>query len=769
MSTKAETLLRLAPRLRGASVLPLKRVRAPAWAKDPERFLSLVLSLPWGRAPLIARSSARGEDAAGASQAGRFLSVAGVRGREALRAAFDRVFASYGRAKPDDEAFVQPMLMRTRLAGVAFSREPSSGAPYVVVNYTDAPGDTSSVTSGRSVGARTLYHLRGRKRPGGPLGRVIALTLEVEALLGGPADIEFAVTAAGRLVLLQARPLAAAKAGVPDDAVATALGRAARRIERLGRRHPYLHGRRTILGVMPDWNPAEIIGVKPRPLALSLYKELITDSIWAYQRDNYGYKNLRSFPLMVDLLGIPYVDVRVDFNSFVPASLDAGLSEKLVDYYLDRLAGAPTLHDKVEFDVLFTCYTPDLPERLKALRAHGFAAGELKRLADALRAVTNGIIHGDRGLWRGDLAKVRQLDARHAAIVGSGLDDLARAYWLLEDVKRYGTLPFAGLARAGFIATSLLRSLKAVGVLSAEDVEAFMGSLDTVASRMERDSRSLGRREFLERYGHLRPGTYDILSPRYDEAPERYFDFSRRARSARPAPRRFAPTRTQLRRTEALLREHRLEYGAERLFWFMRQAIEGRELAKFLFTRHLSDILRHIGALGRAAGLSAEDCSFASVSVLPRAYASSEDVGALLRASAEEGRRRYALTQAVHLPPLVTSPATVWSFHLPATEPNFVTLKKASGPVIGPDAGRRRVRGSVVAIPNADPGFDWLFAHAPAGLVTMYGGVNSHMAVRAAEMGIPAVIGAGEANFAVWSRAGALEIDAAARQVLVLR
>ena len=41
---------------------------------------------------------------------------------------------------------------------------------------------------------------------------------------------------------------------------------------------------------MPDWNPAEIIGRRPTPLALSLYRELITDNIWALQRRDYGYK-----------------------------------------------------------------------------------------------------------------------------------------------------------------------------------------------------------------------------------------------------------------------------------------------------------------------------------------------------------------------------------------------------------------------------------------------------------------------------------------------
>ena len=43
---------------------------------------------------------------------------------------------------------------------------------------------------------------------------------------------------------------------------------------------------------MPDWNPAEIIGIKPKPLSLSLYKELITDRVWALNRKDYGFKDM---------------------------------------------------------------------------------------------------------------------------------------------------------------------------------------------------------------------------------------------------------------------------------------------------------------------------------------------------------------------------------------------------------------------------------------------------------------------------------------------
>ena len=39
---------------------------------------------------------------------------------------------------------------------------------------------------------------------------------------------------------------------------------------------------------MTDWNPAEIIGTNPKPLALSLYKYLITDENWSLSKKKNG-------------------------------------------------------------------------------------------------------------------------------------------------------------------------------------------------------------------------------------------------------------------------------------------------------------------------------------------------------------------------------------------------------------------------------------------------------------------------------------------------
>ena len=329
------------------------------------------------------------------------------------------------------------------------------------------------------------------------------------------------------LYCLQVRPLVMQhKQDLYDIITPRALERLSKRIKALSAPHPNVLGAKAIFGVMPDWNPAEIIGLKPKRLALSLYKEIVTDGVWAYQRDNYGYRNLRSHPLMHSFLGIPYIDVRLSFNSFIPKHLDDNIATKLVDYYLSALESTPEAHDKIEFDIVFSCYDFSTPKRLQALLKHGFNDNELKRVEFALLNLTNSILAKDSGLYLKDLAKSQKLEARYSAIVDSSLSLYDKIYWLLEDCKRFGTLPFAGVARAAFVAMQILRSLVEIGFLSTQEKEEFLGSLHTISKQLSDDIAHLQEDsidEFLAVYGHLRAGSYDILSARYDEGFDYYF------------------------------------------------------------------------------------------------------------------------------------------------------------------------------------------------------------------------------------------------------
>ena len=770
LGTKAETLLALGRVLTTAKVLPLVMISLGRWSTDRDLALLGCAGQPWAHQALIVRSSALGEDAAGSSQAGRYRSLLGIRGLEALAEAIDAVFAAYPDANPGHQVLVQPMLRNVVRSGVAFSRDPNTGSPYRVANFCEG-SDTEAVTGGGSAHHRTILFTRAAEgMPSGTGARLDALFDELEEVTGlDRLDVEFAEDSEGELYLLQARHLAIlTPTAVGDAAHARMVDSVERSLSERMKPHPYLFGRRTVFGVMPDWNPAEIIGTRPRPLALSLYRELVTDAIWAYQRHNYGYRNLRSFPLLCDFYGMPYIDVRVSFNSFLPGDLPDALAERLADHYIDALCRRPALHDKVEFEIIFSCYTLDLPQRLEALAEAGFSATDRADLADSLRRLTNRIINARNGLWIRDIEKIDTLSRRYETIAAQKNDPVSQIYWLLEDCKRYGTLPFAGLARAGFIAVQLLRSLVASGVLSEQDYQCFLGSLSTVSSEIGRDFAAMGRGAFLDRYGHLRPGTYDIRSPRYDATPDLYFDWSagRQENPAHDRP-RFSLTLEQMNAIGALLTQHRLDHDVIGLFNFLKAGIEGRERAKFVFTRNLSLALERLAEFGETHGFSRDDMSYCSISSIYALHGSCDDPAYVIARSIEEGRRRHECTLSLALPSLIVRPQDARCMEIPATEPNFVTQKAVTARLMAPDPGAD-LSGAIVLIRSADPGYDWLFARGIAGLVTAYGGVNSHMAIRAGELQIPAVIGTGEAMFERAAMASTLHIDCANRSLTVL-
>lgn len=764
--TKAGTLISLKGGITTASIPVSESFTHCEWLKDSAGCLKR-LGKVFAEDLMIVRSSCGREDGAEFSNAGAFLSLPNVT-HDGLADAVDAVFHSYGDVLPSDEILIQPMLKNVIRSGVAFSHDPNTCSPYRVINWSEGQ-DTSEVTGG--VGGRVWQQAACADNVSNNYHEAVIAMLDELLLLFGnrPLDTEFAIALDDEketLWLLQARPLILNDLAESEEQQSARLRLIKDKVLKGMQPHPFLMGRRTVYGVMPDWNPAEIIGIRPKPLALSLYREIITDSIWAYQRNNYGYRNLRSFPLMPHFFGQPYIDVRLSFNSFIPADLDDGLAGRLVDYYIDRLLSEPSLHDKVEFEIVYSCYTLDLPDRLQRLKADGFSDRDCDLLEESLRKLTNKILHPKTGLWLSDANRITTLQVRHEELMSSSVDPLEKIYWLLEDCKRYGTLPFAGLARAGFVAVQLLRSLVNVGVFSETDYDSFLASVSTVSGNLARDRAALDKSTFLSRYGHLRPGTYDILSPRYDEAPDMYFDWSDRP-SMPKEPKSFSVTLDQLRKTAELLNEHELEIAPSELFEFIQSGIELRESAKFVFTKNLSDALALVVDLGLKYGVSREELAFCDIATIYELHAAAADPKELITKSIEIGKSRYLDTLKLSLPPLISSPEDVFAFELPEADANFITQKQVTAKTAY-YTDRDAISGSIVCIPNADPGFDWLFSYPIAGLITAWGGANSHMAIRAGELGLPAVIGAGDVSFRKWSSAKNLFIDCAGRRVEIL-
>ena len=77
--------------------------------------------------------------------------------------------------------------------------------------------------------------------------------------------------------------------------------------------------------------------------------------------------------------------------------------------------------------------------------------------------------------------------------------------------------------RRAFIAVQILQSLVTCGIITKQDYDQFMNGVDIVISDMNADFKELPRGLSPKKYGHLRSGTYDITSQRYEDASDLYY------------------------------------------------------------------------------------------------------------------------------------------------------------------------------------------------------------------------------------------------------
>lgn len=732
---------------------------------------------------VVIRSSAADEDGGQIACAGEYDSVLNVPSsdEEAIQAAFATVIASYERKGPrsgGDEVIVQEMVLNTSMSGVVFTHDLNTGAPYYVINYDDVSGLTNTVTSGGGEYAnRTLYIHRGATQAlrSERFQRLMLAVQELEQIMGSQfLDVEFALGADLTPYLLQVRAITTQPNW--NRAVAKRIDAALQGIQEFVRTRLQpmagVYGRTTVLGQMPDWNPAEMIGRAPRALAFSLYKTLITDHAWRIARERMGYAVPVGQPLMISLAGQPFIDTRLSFNSFLPAGLPPEISEKLVDAWVARLQAHPELHDKVEFEVAITTYSFDFDEKMEMLAGSGVSREEQGLFKEALRRQARTLLAGDGegGIDRA-MAMVQKL-ARKQASMGSpsSARDVTALFGMMDECIRLGTVPFSILARHGFIARTILLSLNWRGILSMEDIHALQAGVRTVASSLVNDMRrlqlgELSRPDFMAEYGHLRPGTYDILSRRYDQMPDLGLNDVQVLPEQTHS--RFMPSARQMQQIDSLLGEEGFTgMDAGKLLGYVEAATVGREYGKFIFTRSVSDMLELIAAFGEQHGLSRDEMSHVAVGHLLEVITKSGEgsIEERLRQISEEEAERHALSVAIRLPQVLFDEAGVHVVPFQISHPNFITHKKVTAACASLVTGQTApvLTGKIVLIENADPGFDWIFAQQIGGLITKYGGANSHMAIRCAEFGIPAAIGCGEQRFEVFMNANQILLDCAA-------
>jgi hypothetical protein len=779
-SSKGRNLLKVKGQLKHFTVPDFLLLETDAFERAPATILERVSAHFHGQRVAV-RSSASDEDGLVSAMAGEYESVLSVDADDtnALQAAIRQVIESYrrnGARAAGEEVFVQQMVSGVSMSGVIFTHDLNTGAPYYVVNYDDESGTTDAVTSGGEYSNRTLYIHRGAldSLRSERFQSLLQAVCELENFVGSQfLDVEFALGTDFHPYLLQVRAITTQpnwNRGISSRINAALTGIQTFLRDRL-KPIPGVYGRTTVLGQMPDWNPAEMIGRAPRALAHSLYRHLITDHAWRDGRTAMGYAVPEGQPLMVSLAGQPFIDTRLSFHSYLPAGLPSSIAEKLVDAWVERLRNHPELHDKVEFEVAITTYSFDIDSKLDRLAPDVLTAQERELFKQLSRAQLRGLLQtNSAGSVASAMEKVRVLEARQSSAQRSATVSLLALHGMLEECQRDGTIPFAILARHGFIAKTLLNSLQALSILDANDLADIYGGITTVAGDLvdwmrQLQDGSLSRERFMARFGHLRPGTYDILSRRYDQMPELAAAGGAMRRNVPKAVFRLSDDKR--RSINALLqREGFPGFDADALLAYVNDATVGREYGKLIFTRTVSDALELIADFGERHGLSREELSHVPLACFLDAATSSGEIHIedRLRSIAKQEVESHMLSVAIRLPQVLSDEAGVHVIPFQVSMPNFITHKEVTAPAIalGQDGLTPRLIGKIVLIENADPGFDWIFSEEIAGLITKYGGANSHMAIRCAEFGIPAAIGCGEQRFETLLQASHVSLDCSA-------
>lgn len=775
ISTKANTLKSLEPRLEKARIERLFIFTVKEWNIKESKIIESIENIFNGK-KIVIRSSSQNEDLEYQSNAGHYCSFLNINSldRGVVRVSINKIIEDY--IDKDDEVEKNQILVQLQtegvaISGVVFTRNPRGNTPYYLINYDDTSQATDTVTGG--VVGKKIEILREIDVSAIPLKwkKLIEAIKELESIFSGMVlDIEFAITERNEVVIFQVRPLVASRKYLASNDKLVL-----NKVKKFKKKIAQSHSSKAVIvpniywSDMSFWNPSEIIGDYPNYLDYSLYNKLILKKAWNISLLPLGYTEVAS-GLMLLLGNKPYINVHHSFLSLLPSSLSLLLKKKLLEYYNRKIKEKPFLHDKIEFEIVYSCFDFSFYRAKEKLLEEGFDEKELDELETSLKEITKRILIDFQSILEQDLKAIKKLAKRRKKIIRKyqkktkDRNAIKIIKKLLNDCEKYGTIPFSRMARMGFIGKSLLYSLKKEDPHNSYHYDDFYASITTVATELEISFDSLYKggislSEFMDKYGHLRPGTYDITQLPY-RLNDNYFNYTSRGEQMEVEGKNYDRKITKfdipieiLNKVNNFCEIYELEVDGHQVFNFINMATKMREYFKFEFTKNLSEAIEYIAQVGEFYNFTRDDLAHLDLDTfllgIDKTLSDDELINIwknIIKARKQEKEDNGYIS----LPSLIFSPEDLVLVPTHSVVPNFITEKEIIAEIVNLNQYSEHLpelQDKIVLIEKADPGYDWIFTHRIGGLITKYGGAASHMAIRCAEFDIPAAIGCGDSLF----------------------
>ena len=711
-----------------------------AWRQVKEQ-LAIVGSIGAGRASFAVRSSALAEDSAQASFAGEFESILDVQTDTEIEEAIRTVRRSrhgmrvkiYSQAQgihdSHEMAVVVQRMVPAHMSGVLFTADPVTGDRWSMVgNFVHGLGD--KMVSGEVDAKRfILRHPRG-KYEGPPEGKRVGkqlfhLARRLEKTLGCPQDIEWAI-AGGRLYLLQARPITTLRAHKPET----------------GEWNDSLSGN----FLWTNTNFGEAVTAPMTPLAWSVLQFTLED--WVFVP---GYSTTGN------IAGYPYLNISL----FASIFRSLGRSRQAL---LDMLAGTlyMQLPDEVEI--------PPIPLRAKEVL---LSVGNLLRIQrkhkQGIRALpeylANNPIWFDRTLEHLQQVKTKQ------ALLHLWNEEIKphvkAGAWIVLGTATYSSDYTVKLQRD---LTKLVGPDDAYALIAniSQDT-ALLQSLGPVVGLSKVANGEMGRDEYLQQYGHRGPHEFEISVPRPIEAPDWIDQQVARlvetpveigallekqqavfaAAFERLAAQHRTKSGTLQRRINESARRARLRENARSEY------IRDRWMVRLFACRAgevlgLGDAVFYLSLDELRDALSGDEAAFKVIPARQETHQRYQSLPALpaiiqgrfdpFQWAADPHKRKDIFVASVRLPVENGGANTVHGS--PASAGQIEGVVRV---IHDPEEGYLLENGEILVTVQTDISWTLLFPRA-GGIITDVGAPLSHAAIVARELGIPAVVGCGDAS-----------------------
>jgi phosphoenolpyruvate-protein kinase (PTS system EI component) len=255
---------------------------------------------------------------------------------------------------------------------------------------------------------------------------------------------------------------------------------------------------------------------------------------------------------------------------------------------------------------------------------------------------------------------------------------------------------------------------------------------------------------------------YSILNKNYKDNHKNYFSQNISIYDKKITP-KFNLSKKKKIEINKFFKKKGIIISFEEFIVFAKKAIEYRELSKLIFSKSIDEIFINLKKLAKEINIDIKNFEHLDIDLIKKSFnnLNQEKLKDIIESDIKKNKEYYQYTKNIKMPDVITNSLDFEYFNELSSEENYITEKDILSELVflNKISNFEKLRNKIVLIESADPGYDFIFSYNIKGLITKYGGQNSHMAIRCNELNLPAIIGIGEKIYSSFDNVNKIYID----------